>query len=648
MARPIVLANGEMHVGLNRFAEVHDFYFPYIGLENHAAASGLRHRIGVWVNGTFSWLDSEAWEFRYKYHDRALVSEIVADNKTLQVRLEFTDCVDAEQAAFVRNVHIINMSNEERDIRLFMHQVFVIGNSRMSDTVQFLPEDRAVMHYKGRRVFIVSGEHDDGEPFEEFSAGMAGIEGREGTYRDAEDGRLEGNVVEHGRVDSVVGFYRTVKPLSSHRVFYWVAAGRSPHEALIVHNRLKENSALHSLTQTAAYWRKWLAPTEHVVKSLPEQYGKSFQQALMIIKSHLDKRGAVMASLDTTMLNYAKDSYSYCWPRDAGYALWPLLRLGYTDELMAFFGFAKRALQDDGYLYHKYQADGALGSSWHPWVHPHGKLGPPIQTDETAIVLFMAGQYHRLHNERQFLVGYYLSLIEPMANFLAYHTDQDGLPLPSYDLWEQKYLTTTYTTAVTYAALLEAADLADEYGRSDDGARWRAAADAMKSASHAFYSTETKCFVKGFIEGENGERVVDATIDVSSVFGAFMYGLFEMDSEEVTSSIASVREKLANSKESTAIIRYEHDDYYRDGDASVESNPWPVASLWMAQIALEQNDVDAACRAVDWVLSLTTTIPTISEQVRPQTFEPASVAPLVWSHAELASTMLDLAQTKGE
>lgn len=637
-----------MHVGLNRFGEVHDFYFPYIGLENHAAASGLRHKIGVWVDGTFSWLDDEQWTFRYKYHDRALVSEIVADNASLQLRLEFTDCVDAHQPAFIRNVHIINLASKERTVRLFMHQIFVIANSRMSDTVQYLPDDHAVMHYKGRRVLIVSGEHDDGEPFDEFSVGMAGIEGHEGTFRDAEDGALEGNVVEHGRVDSVIGFYRTIKPLSSHRVFYWVAAGRSPHEALIVHNRVKENSALHSLTETAAYWRKWLVPSDYVVKQLPESYGRAFQQALMIVKSHLDKHGAVIASLDTTMLNYAKDSYSYCWPRDAGYALWPLLRLGYTDELLNFFGFAKRALQDDGYLYHKYQADGALGSSWHPWVHAHGKLGPPIQTDETAIVLFLAGQYHRMHNDRQFLVSYYLSLIEPMANFLAYHTDKDGLPLPSYDLWEQKYLTTTYTTAVTYAALLEASDLADEYGRSDDGARWRAAADAMKSAAHVLYNPDKNYFYKGFIDDENGQRVFDATVDISSLFGAFMYGLFELDGDELKDALGTAKQTLANTREPKAFIRYEYDDYYRDGDATTESNPWPVASLWMAQIALEKDDSEAARQAVEWVLSLTKEVPMIAEQVRPETFEPASVAPLVWSHAELISTLLDMVQTKEE
>lgn len=34
MARPIVLGNGEMHVGINKFGEVHDFYYPYVGQEN--------------------------------------------------------------------------------------------------------------------------------------------------------------------------------------------------------------------------------------------------------------------------------------------------------------------------------------------------------------------------------------------------------------------------------------------------------------------------------------------------------------------------------------------------------------------------------------------------------------------------------------
>ena len=67
MARPIVLSNGELHVGLNKYGVVHDLYYPYVGFENHAAGTGLRHKIGVYVDGTISWTDDDTWEFSFQY-----------------------------------------------------------------------------------------------------------------------------------------------------------------------------------------------------------------------------------------------------------------------------------------------------------------------------------------------------------------------------------------------------------------------------------------------------------------------------------------------------------------------------------------------------------------------------------------------------
>ena len=75
----------------------------------------------------------------------------------------------------------------------------------------------------------------------------------------------------------------------------------------------------------------------------------------MVVKSHIDKRGAVIASTDTTMLNYSRDAYGYRWPRDGAYALWPLIRLGYVTEPRRFFEFTCRGLHQSGYLMHKYQ-----------------------------------------------------------------------------------------------------------------------------------------------------------------------------------------------------------------------------------------------------------------------------------------------------
>jgi GH15 family glucan-1,4-alpha-glucosidase len=45
-------------------------------------------------------------------------------------------------------------------------------------------------------------------------------------------------------------------------------------------------------------------------------------------------------------------------------------------------------VSDDGFLLHKYNPDGSVGSSWHPWLAPDGSKQLPIQEDETALVLW--------------------------------------------------------------------------------------------------------------------------------------------------------------------------------------------------------------------------------------------------------------------
>ena len=83
MARPIVLSNGELHVGLNKWGLVHDFYFPYVGLENHSAGQSLRHKVGVWVDGALSWLDNGDWEITSRYPHSALVGHTIAKNEKI-------------------------------------------------------------------------------------------------------------------------------------------------------------------------------------------------------------------------------------------------------------------------------------------------------------------------------------------------------------------------------------------------------------------------------------------------------------------------------------------------------------------------------------------------------------------------------------
>ncbi|MEP6710540.1 MAG: glycoside hydrolase family 15 protein, partial [Candidatus Saccharibacteria bacterium] len=545
MARPIVLSNGELHVGINKFGLVHDFYYPYVGLENHAAGNSIRHKVGVWVDGQLSWLDEDSgWSFTFHYPHRALIGHTIAKNERIGILLEFDDVVDSGMSAFLRNIHVVNMFDQDRQIRLFMHQAFVIGDSRSNtDTAQYLPENKAILHYRGRRAFVISGFSDnEAEGFDQYTVGLFGIEDHEGSFRDADDGELSFGNVEHGKVDSVLRFSLNVQAHSSARVHYWIAAGTSMREALYIHKQIKKDGFSKRLHQTADWWRDWIAPAEAVALKLPEQHQDMFLKSVMIIKSQIDKRGAVMASTDTTLLHYSRDSYAYCWPRDAAFVLWPLIRMGYKDEPRRFFEFCRRGLHPQGYLMHKYRADGALGSSWHPYIHD-GEYGLPIQEDETATVLFVFSQFYQMHGDFQLLHEFYTSMIVPMADFLAEYIDETtGLPTASYDLWEEVLLTTTYTTSTVYAALLAAAELAEVAQDPDNAVKWRSAAEDILAAAHKhLYNPARKSFYKG-LSVKDGVITKDDTIDLSSFFGAFMFGLFTVGSDELTSTYETIKE----------------------------------------------------------------------------------------------------------
>jgi len=640
MARPIVLSNGELHVGINKYGLVHDFYYPYVGYENHAAGKSLRHRVGVWIDGKISWLDDNeaGWTFRYHYLSQALIGHTVAKNDHLGILVEFDDVVDAHLSAFIRNIHVVNLWDTPREVRLFMHQAFVIGDSRSNtDTAQYLPDNDAILHYRGRRAFMIAGCVDDA-PFDQYSIGLFGIEGHEGTFRDAEDGELSNWAVEHGRVDSTIRFVLSLGAHDSQRVHYWIAAGTSTRESLYIHNQIKNDGVVRRMHMTADWWRQWLAPALKIAQRIPSDFQQEFIRSVMIIKSQIDKRGAVIASTDTTMLNYSRDAYAYCWPRDGAYVLWPLIRMGYVDEPHRFFEFCQRSLHPNGYLMHKYRADGALGSSWHPYVHDDGSTAPPIQEDETALVLFVFSQYYHMNESPRLLREFYHTMITPMANFLAsYIEPKTGLPKPSYDLWEERYLTTTYTTSVTYAALQAAADLAEIAEDADSAVKWRSAADDISQAAHKYlYNHKRDALYKGLIvKGDSLEY--DDTLDTSSFFGAFMFGLFPIGSSELQ---ATFRTLMTAFPPNRGWPRYESDRYYRISDTT-PGNSWIITTLWLAQYYLETDQGDKTKQILEWVRAHTGETGILPEQINPYDQSFVSVAPLTWSHAEYIATLLD-------
>ena len=571
----------------------------------------------------------------------ALVANVSFHSSDLEITLTTNDFVDTQFNAFARKITVANESSKTRNIRLFIHQVFQISRGGRADTALFEPNRHYLLDYKGRCSLLIYSQTAEGAPFFQYCVGNYGIEGKEGTWRDAEDGELSGNAVEHGGVDSVVSNNLEVEANSKVVVDYWVVAADSQYSAEKVHASILEEGLSSRLAKSRLYWQEWLATADESLRDMSSSEQTAVKKSLMVIKAHTDKRGGVIASCDSSIYNYGRDYYSYVWPRDGAYAMWPLIRLGYRDEPKKFFEFCRDIMHPEGYMMHKYQPDKAIGSTWHPLVHgKHAELA--IQEDETASVLYMLSEYYRETNDKEFVADLYTTMVQPMANFLAsFRDDQTGLPHASYDLWEEKFLTSTYTTAVTHAALIEAANFADELEYPDDAVRWRDAAEGIAKGCDVFFDEERQLLRKGFLLLDNGSLQFDNTLDVSSAYGAMMFATKVMGPQRIRSTFEGIESILLKSAPVSGSPRYEHDTYFMS-DPPYQGNPWFVTTLWIAQYYLHVKRDAEASTLVDWTLAHTTDSGYLSEQVNPTDGTPVSVLPLVWSHAELINTLLDL------
>lgn len=635
MGRPVVLSNGQMFVGLDEHGLVHDFYYPYVGLENLTNARSVQHKVGVWVDGSFSWTDDGTWQIKAEMDEDALIGNIEWHSDKLDVTITTNDFVDTAQNAFIRQIHVKNNASESRDVRLFMHQVFELSNAGRADTALYVPEEHYILDYKGRYVLLISGKATNNDSFDQYAVGNYAIEGKAGTFLDAEDGELSGNAVEHGGVDSVIRFSQQLEGGETLKVDYWIIAASSQADAQATHTNFIQQDMDERLGRTRLGWEEWV---QSGLKHSKTANNKSLKHSLLIIKAHCDERGSVLASGDSSIFNYGRDYYCYCWPRDAACALLPLIRLGHFEETKSFLKFAQDTHHRDGYLMHKYQPDRAVGSTWHPLIHGKNRE-LAIQEDETASVLYLIGKYYEASHDRHFVEAMYHAFVVPCANFLNRFIDEEtGLPHASYDLWEEKFLTSTYTVCTVIAGLDASSRLAHEFDRPEESLRWKQTADAIRSNLDKLYHPDGY-FRKGFLL-KDGELVNDDTVDISSLFGIFMYSGLELDDERITSTAKTVEERILNTSPAGGVLRYENDNYFRT--KKYPGNPWVVSTLWLAQYYLAVGRDDEAKGLLDWVYARELPSGVLSEQFDPEDASPIGVTPLVWSQAELINTVLDL------
>lgn len=640
MARSLVLGNGSLLVCYDEWAQVRDFYFPHVGLENHVGER-LTHRIGVYADGKMHWLSDGGFEMHITYEHDSLVGNVHARNQALGIELRFSDIVYNEHNIYVRHIEVHNFIERDREVKIFFNQQFHISESDRGDTAYYSPELHAIVHYKGRRVFLVSAR-SSGIFFDDYSIGLLGIEGKEGTWRDAEDGVLSKSAIEHGSVDSVIGVTIFMRAHSTESVQYWLASGHTYGAVKKYHRDILTRSPEHLRETTRDFWHAWVRRNDFDDCGVDAPFVDMYHRSLFVMRTHTDNKGAIIASGDSCILQNGRDTYSYCWPRDAGYIVCAFLEAGHISASTEFHKFVHDVLTEDGYLLHKYRPDRSLGSSWHPWIQG-GKAQPPIQEDETAITLITLGKHYEVSRDIEFIEKLYNPYIKRVADFITRYRDKKtGLPLPSHDLWEERFGVFTYTASVAYAALLHASQFADMLGKEVARKRWSHAANEMKDAILMHLCSTDRGVIKSLMY-EGGDLKQDSVIDVSSFYGLYRYGILPLDDVRMVRAYERVVQELVTGQEGLGIARYVGDNYFRVRSGG-PGNPWILTTCWVAEYeiakATRKEDLELPRKRLEWVLNHANEAGLLAEQHDPLTGKSTSVMPLVWSHAQYVLTFL--------
>src|SRR5262249_40913391 len=161
----------------------------------------------------------------------------------------------------------------------------------------------------------------------------------------------------------------------------------------------------------------------------------------------------------------------------------------------------------------KYNADGSLASSWHPWIRD-GREQIPIQEDETALVLWALGEHVARDSDVRFLAPAYSRFVSLAADFLYEFRDKDtGLPNPSWDLWEERFGVHAFTVASVHAGLIAAATMSELLGETERAARYKTGAAEVRAGFQRYLFHDDLGRYVRMGTRQNGGYWHDVTID---------------------------------------------------------------------------------------------------------------------------------------
>jgi glucoamylase len=620
-----VIGNGSILGCISETGELIRLYWPELDCPQQVKKMLTGFFDTRYPNSTI-WFSEGDHEVEQCYLTNTNILETVAHFTKLPLKVTQTDFCLPDQPVMIRHYTIKNTGNEDFNLGIGVASHVISSPHDMGNTMFDFSLD-ALIHYRHSGYWAISSSH----LVKEFQIGN-------NPFGAVWEGKLNG-------VDSI--------GMSPDGALLWdMGILQSQHEkSITMYITFSKNLAdLKSLTariktsdytflreMTQNYWQAFLDRCNRV-NSGNEKADRIYIRSLLLFQLMTDKNtGGILASPEIDEGFTQCGRYGFCWARDAAFITWALDEAGLFHDTERFYDWVVSAQDTDGFWHQRYHMNGSIAPSW------------GIQIDETGSVLFGVLNHYKYTKNSAFLHRMWPAVLKA-ALFLESFIDSDtNLPLPSFDLWEERMGEHTYSTAAVIAGLNAAAEIGTQLGVSQEiTGRWRRLATNMKQAlTKELLDSVNQVFLRsirvklnpwGKEPSENTLWItvnpkgftrevtaVDATTDVSLLGPAVPFAVFQCNDPVIRNTAERIEQRLTCNT-AGGIYRYENDHY-------IGGNPWIISTLWLALYHIRVGDNEKAVEYLRWTIQNSTNLDLLPEQVSKHDGKPCWVIPLTWSHA---------------
>ncbi|MGV9643966.1 glycoside hydrolase family 15 protein [Streptomyces sp. NPDC003514] len=393
---------------------------------------------------------------------------------------------------------------------------------------------------------------------------------------------------------------------------------------------------------TVAYWRRWLASSKYRGR-WREMVHRS---ALTLKLLTYSPTGAIVAAPTTSLPEQLGGErnwdYRYTWVRDAAFAVYAMLRLGFSDEAEAFMRFLSRHItpgdgRGSGPLQIMYGIDGRADIPERELGHLEGHLrSAPVRVGNAAADQLQLDIYGALIDS----VYLYDKWAQPISSdqwddvcalvdWVCAHWDQ-----PDEGIWEtrggrRKFL---YSRLMCWVAIERAIRMANRRGLPADLIRWQRCRDTIyrRIMSHGWSPSR-----QAFVQHEDTD-VLDAAV--------LMMPLTKFIAPTDPKWLSTL-DALAGELVSDSLV-YRYDPRISPDGLDGTEGTFSICSFWYVEALVHAGRLDEARLAFEKMLTYANHLGLYAEEIS-HTGEQQGNFPQAFTHLALISAAYNLDRALG-